>query len=143
MTFRHLIFWHYTFAVIKLKVTPIGYFKCIRDGFRRIILKHLPHFINAFKVEMVVEPQPLLIIDGFLRLDTKENIVHSVVRFAEVVAIVCTDEREIELFRQLNHYWVCFKFLVDMVILDLNVEVPFPHYLHQRFEVLDSFFSST
>ena len=90
---------------------------------------------------MVIEPQPVLIVDSFFRLYTKEHIVHFVVGFAEVVAIICGNEREIELFRQLNHYWVRFKFFINVVVLHFDVEVTFPHDLHQRFEVLDTFFS--
>ena len=132
---------HYTLTIIEFKVTPVRDFKCVADGLRRVVLEYLPHFINSFKIEMVIEPQPVLIVDSLFCLYTKEHIVHFVVGFAEVVAIICGNEREIELFRQLSHHWICFKFLVYIVILHLNVEVIFPHYLHQRFEVLDTLFS--
>ena len=89
---------------------------------------------------MVVKSQPILVVDSSLRLDTEKNIVHVVVGFAEVVAIVCTDNRKIELFSELHHYRICLKFLVDVVILHFNVEVAFTHYVHQRLEVLDPFF---
>ena len=90
---------------------------------------------------MIVIAEPPLVIDSFLGLDTEEYIVHPVVRFAKIVAIVCADERKIELFRQFNHHWIRFKFLVNVVILHLNIEVPFPHDLHQGFEILNRFVS--
>ena len=138
VSFGHLVFRHQIFAVIQLKFTPIGYFKRVGDGFWWIILQRLPHLVNVLKVEMVIKPKPILIVDGFLRLDAEKDIVHVVVGFVEVVAIVCTDERKIELFRQLHHYRIRLKFLVDVVILHFNIKIPFPHYLHERFEVLNA-----
>ena len=94
---------------------------------------HFAHFVNAFKVEVVVKPRPLLVVDSLPHLDTEEHVVHPVVRFTEIVAIICADERQIEFFRQLRHHRICLKFLVDVVILYLNVEISFTHYFHQRF----------
>ena len=68
--------------------------------------------------------------------------MHFMVRFAEVVTIVCANDGKIKLFRQLYHYGVRLSLLVNIMVLDLNVEIPFSHYLHQRLEVLDTFFSA-
>ena len=138
---RHFILRHHALAIFEFKIAPIRDLKRVADGFRRVILKCLPHLVNTFKIEMIIEPQSVLLFDSFFRLDTEEHIVHFVIGFAEVVAIVCSDEREIEFFRQLDHHWIGFKLLVYIVILHLNIEVVLSHYLHQRFEILDPFFA--
>ena len=99
MSFGNLIFRHHALAVIKFEITPLRNFKCVTDSFGWVILKNLPHFVNVLKIEMIVKPHPIWVVDGFFCLDTEKHIVHAMVRFAKVVTIICTDEREFEFFR--------------------------------------------
>ena len=82
MPFGDLVFRHWVLPTVELEITPIRNFKGITDSLRGVILQCLFHFVNTFKVEVVVITEPLLVIKGFLRLDTEEDIVHPMIGFA-------------------------------------------------------------
>ena len=141
MSFRHLVSRHQALPVVKFEVAPISDFQRVADSLRREILQHLAHLVDVFEVEVVVKLQPSLVVDGFLRLDAEEDIVHTMVCFPEVVAVIRADKRQIVFLRQLHHYRVGGDFLVNVVVLHLNVEVAFTHNVLQFQEVLNRFFT--
>ena len=129
VSLRHLIRRHQALSVIEFEVAPIGDFHRVANRLRRKILQHLAHFVNALEVEVVFKAQSVCVVDGFLCLDTEQDIVHAMVGLPEVVAVVRAYDGQVILLRQLHHYRIGGKFVIDVVILHLNVEIPLTHNL--------------
>ena len=93
------------------------------DDFGRV-REELLHLAGGFDVELVgVELEALGIVDRGERLDAEQNVVRVGVVFAEVVAVVGGDERDVEVFFEAEEIGVDLLFELEALVLNFEEEV--------------------
>ena len=123
VAFRHLADRDVVIAEFEVEITLIH--DLLRDvaGFRDV-REDLAHLLLGLQVKLVVgEAHAVRIRKAGLRADAQQHVVRLGILLIDIVGIVRRDEGDVQLFRQLLEHGVDLLFLVQALVLDLQVEV--------------------
>ena len=123
IAFRHLADRDVVIAEFEVEIALVD--DLLRDvaGFGDV-REDLAHLLLGLQVELVVgETHAVRVRKTGLRADAKQHVVRLGVFLIDIVGIVCRDEGDVQLFRQLLEHGVDLLFLVQALVLDLQIEI--------------------
>jgi hypothetical protein len=109
--------------LIQLERAALSKLHGAADHFRRVGEKPF-HLSSALDVELIaIELEALGIVDGVRRLHAQQHFMRMMIVFAEIVAVVGGDQRNIQFLFQPEEIGVDFLFQLESLILDFQEEV--------------------
>ncbi len=126
---RCLKFRQMKFSKLKFHVACVCNASSIFQGLRNIGKKPA-HFFFGFQIELIVgEPHPVLIVHRLSGLYAKQNIVVGRFLPVYVVNVICGNKRNTCFLPQPLHVRQNFILLLQPLILELQVKIPFSENL--------------
>ena len=109
--------------LVQLERTTLGKLHGAADHFRSMGEEPF-HLRRALDVELVgIEFEALGVVDGVGGLHAEQHFVRMMIVFAEIVAVVGGDQRDVQLFFQAKEVGVDFLFQFQALVLDFEEEI--------------------
>ena len=115
-----------------LDVAPLGDRHGVRERLREVA-EDRRHFLRRLQEELIpVVPEALLVVDVLAGADAEQDVVRFNVRATQVMDVVRTDDRQVEVGRDRLQSPVDHLLVGDPLVLHLQVEVPWAQDVAER-----------